>query len=48
MVNREDSLKNILNPVWIAGRIWRYRELIRQLTWREVIVRYKGSFIGLG
>ena len=47
-MNREDSLKNILNPVWIAGRIWRYRELIRQLTWREVIMRYKGSFIGLG
>lgn len=48
MVNTEDSLRNILNPFWIARRIWRYRELIRQLTWREVVMRYKGSFIGLG
>ena len=44
----EDSLSNILHPLFIASRMWRYRGLIRQLTWRQVVVRYKGSFIGLG
>ena len=37
-----------LNPVLIAVHLWKYRDLIRQLTWREVAGRYKGSFIGLG
>ncbi len=32
----------------IATHLWSYRDLIRQLTWREVVGRYKGSFIGLG
>ncbi len=48
MVVSEDSLKNILNPFWIVRRIWHYRELIRQLTRREVVMRFKGSFIGMG
>ena len=48
MANTNDSLKTILNPFWIGRRFWGYRELIRQLTWREVVMRYKGSYIGLG
>jgi lipopolysaccharide transport system permease protein len=31
-----------------VAHLWKYRDLIRQLTWREVVGRYKGSFIGLG
>ena len=27
---------------------WQYRNLIRLLTWREVVGRYKGSFLGIG
>jgi len=45
---QEDSIRIIINPAWICRRLWRYRDLIRQLTWRDVILRYKGSFIGLG
>ncbi len=48
MANTNDSLKTILNPVWIGRRFWVYRELIRQLTWREVVIHYKGSFLGVG
>ena len=44
----DDSIKDLINPFWIGRRIWLYRELIRQLTWREVVTRYKGSFMGLG
>lgn len=36
------------NPLQIVKHLWQYRDLIRQLTWREVAGRYKGSFIGLG
>jgi lipopolysaccharide transport system permease protein len=35
------------NPLNIARHIWQHRELIRQLTRREVFSRYKGSFFGL-
>lgn len=36
------------NPIWLVLRLWGQRELIRQLAWREVVGRYKGSFVGLG
>lgn len=45
---RGESVRGFLNPVRIVAHLWKYRDLIRQLTWREVVGRYKGSFIGLG
>lgn len=43
-----ESVIGFFNPVRIVAHLWKYRDLIRQLTWREVVGRYKGSFIGLG
>lgn len=43
-----ERVRGFFNPVRIAAHLWNYRDLIRQLTWREVVGRYKGSFIGLG
>jgi homopolymeric O-antigen transport system permease protein len=43
-----ENVVRFLNPFSIVVHLWRYRNLIQQLTWREVIGRYKGSFIGLG
>jgi lipopolysaccharide transport system permease protein len=43
-----ESAIRFFNPLQIASHLWRYRDLIQQLTWREVIGRYKGSFLGLG
>jgi lipopolysaccharide transport system permease protein len=31
----------------LGKSLWRHRQLIMQMAWREVIGRYKGSFIGL-
>jgi lipopolysaccharide transport system permease protein len=45
---RGEGVRGFVNPVRIALHLWKYRDLIRQLTWREVAGRYKGSFIGLG
>jgi len=45
---RGKSDRGFFNPVRIAAHLWQYRDLIRQLTWREVVGRYRGSFIGLG
>ena len=45
---RGESVGEFFNPARIAAHLWKYRDLIRQLTWREVVGRYKGSFIGLG
>jgi lipopolysaccharide transport system permease protein len=42
------SVAGFFNPARIAVHLWKYRGLIRQLTWREVVGRYKGSFVGLG
>ncbi len=42
------SLTRFLNPLRIVMHLWEYRDLTWQLTWREVVGRYKGSFIGLG
>ena len=31
----------------MAGSLWRHRELIARMTWREIVGRYKGSTMGL-
>lgn len=43
-----ESVIRFFNPVRIVIHLWQYRNLIGQLTWREVVGRYKGSFVGLG
>jgi len=40
------SFATLLNPLWIARRLWRYRELIVQLTTREITQRYRGAYLG--
>lgn len=30
-----------------AGELWRYRELFLFLTWRDILVRYKQTFLGV-
>ena len=43
---RSDKTGRFCNPLTVAGHFWQYRDLIRQLTWREVMGRYKNSFFG--
>ena len=31
----------------MVGSLWRHRELIARMTWREIVGRYKGSTMGL-
>ena len=45
---RGESVAGFFNPARVVAHLWKYRDLIRQLTWREVVGRYKGSFVGLG
>ena len=48
MAIHEGPYHRFINPLAILSHIWQYRDLIRQLTWRLVIGRYKGSVVGLG
>lgn len=36
-----------ISPVSLGKSLWQHRQLIKQMAWREVIGRYKGSFMGL-
>lgn len=38
---------SIFNPVAIFKNLWKYRELIAQFAKRDVIGRYKGSYLGI-
>ena len=40
------SFATLLNPLWIARRLWLYRELIVQLTTREITRRYRDAYLG--
>lgn len=40
----EQSHPRVLGPLL---SLWRYRELVAQLTWRDVLQRYRGSAFGL-
>jgi lipopolysaccharide transport system permease protein len=44
-MNPHDVLRT--SPLAMAGSFWKNRQLIRQMSWREVVGRYKGSFMGL-
>lgn len=42
-----ENVLRFFNPVHIVLRLWQFRDLIRQLTWREVSSHYRGSFLGM-
>ncbi len=44
---RQDSARQYANPVEMVRHLWQHRELIGQFTKREVLGRYKGSFLGV-
>jgi len=44
---RGEDMLAFLNPFHIGIHLWQFRDLIRQLAWREIISRYRGSFIGI-
>lgn len=37
-----------LNPVRVFLHLWRYRDIIRPMTRREIAGRYRGSWLGVG
>ncbi|MCG9966645.1 ABC transporter permease [Pelotomaculum terephthalicicum JT] len=41
------NFKQLMNPIFIFWNLWRQRELIVQLTKRDIIGRYKGSCFGI-
>lgn len=44
---RRDSIWKYANPVGMAHNLWLHRELIGQFIRREVVQRYKGSYLGM-
>jgi lipopolysaccharide transport system permease protein len=44
--NRVSTLVHLM-PWGVFKALWKQRELICQLTWRDVLIRYKGSFLGV-
>ncbi len=45
--DRHASWLEVLNPLRVVSHLWRHRDLIRQMTQREISQRYRGSFLGL-
>lgn len=41
------ALNNICNPLKIVCNLWYHRELIKQFTKRDVLGRYRGSYLGI-
>lgn len=44
---RSESIIASLNPVILARKLWRHRDLIVQLTRREIEGRYRGAYLGI-
>ncbi|MCB0168024.1 MAG: ABC transporter permease [Anaerolineae bacterium] len=44
---QRDSVRQYANPIKMVRNLWSQRELIFQLTKREVLQRYKGSYLGV-
>jgi lipopolysaccharide transport system permease protein len=44
---RPDSARQYANPLKMARNLWSHRELIGQFTKRQVLQRYKGSYLGV-
>ena len=45
---RGERIYKYLNPFIVLSHLYGHRNLIKQLVKRELIVRYKGSFFGMG
>lgn len=45
--SRPESAWQYANPLHMARDLWGYRDLLRQFTRREVLGRYKGSYLGI-
>jgi lipopolysaccharide transport system permease protein len=45
--SRPESAWQYANPLHMARNLWAYRDLLRQFTRREVLGRYKGSYLGI-
>jgi lipopolysaccharide transport system permease protein len=41
------SSGDLINPLKLLGNLWTHRQLILQFSKREVLKRYKGSYLGL-
>ncbi|MCB9099339.1 MAG: ABC transporter permease [Anaerolineales bacterium] len=44
---QRDSARRYANPIKMVKNLWSHRELIYQFTKREVLERYKGSYLGV-
>lgn len=44
---RTESIVALLNPLHLARTVWRHRDLIMQLTRREIEGRYRGAYLGI-
>lgn len=42
-----DPLLRHLNPMLLLRSLWRHRELVAQLSRREIVGRYRGSYLGI-
>jgi len=45
--SRPENAWRYANPLHMARNLWAYRDLLRQFTRREVLGRYKGSYLGI-
>jgi lipopolysaccharide transport system permease protein len=43
----QDSVRRYANPIKMIENLWSHRELIRQFIKREVLQKYKGSYLGM-
>ncbi|MGB9624090.1 MAG: ABC transporter permease [Phycisphaerae bacterium] len=44
---RSQPVSYYLRPATLWRSLWGHRDLIRQLTWRNVLIRYRGSILGV-
>lgn len=44
---QRDSVRQYANPIKMVRNLWSHRELIYQFTKRQVLQRYKGSYLGI-
>lgn len=44
---KQDSFLQYANPIKMGKNLWRQRELTAQLIKREILQRYKGSYLGI-
>ena len=42
-----DNVRFLLNPVNLFRNLWKYRQLVRELTWRDISQQYQGSYFGV-